>query len=156
MQVRRSVQIDAPPRAVWPVIAELEHELQWRSPWVLELEQLDDGELGPGTRIGGTTKVLGMTDSYVNEVTEYSPPRRYAWRGVEASGGIMGTGSYELEPLAGDRTRMTLSMDYRAEGLAARIQLPVVGLVGKRLIGRMLDQLAAYAEEHAAAEDQPG
>ncbi len=156
MHVRRSVEIDAPPQAVWPVVAELEHELQWRSPWVLELEQLGDGQVGPGTRIAGTTKVLGMTDTYVNEVTAYDAPRRYAWRGVDASGGIMGTGSYELEPLPGDRTRMTLTMDYRAEGLLARLQLPVVGLVGKRLIGRMLDQLAAYAEEHAAAHDQPG
>lgn len=150
MRVRRIVEIDASPDRVWPLVAELEHERQWRSPWVLALERLGEGPVGPGSRIAGTTRVLGRTDTYVNEVTEYTPPRRYAWRGVEASGGVTGTGVYELEPRAGgDRTRMALQLDYEGDGLLARLQLPVVGLVGWLVIGRMLVQLAEYAERQA-------
>lgn len=141
VRVRRSVLIDRQVEELWPLVTDLDDEQRWRAPWVRALEQLDDGPLGVGTRIHGTTRIGGSTETYVNEVSEYAPPRRYAWEGVEASGPVVGAGVYELEPAPDGRTWVTIENTYRATSLIGRLQLPVVRLVAGRIIDRMLSQL---------------
>lgn len=155
-RVRRHTTIDRPIEQVWPLVAELDGELRWRAPWVVALEQLDDGPVGPGTRIRGSTRIAGSTETYVNEVTELSPPWRYAWRGVEVSGAITSRGAYELESLQGGRTRVTVDVTYEPVSFVGRVQLPLVALVAGRIVGKMLSQLRHVASGAAEAPREQG
>lgn len=145
VRVRRSVLIDRQVEELWPLVADLDNERRWRAPWVRTLAQIGEGPVGVGTRIRGTTRIAGSTDTYVNEVTEYDPPRRYAWRGVEVSGPVIGEGVYELESAPDGRTRVTIENTYRARSWVGHLQLPLVRLVASRIIDRMLDQLDGLA-----------
>ena len=139
------VHIDRPPVAVWPHVSELGEELRWRRPYVTELSPQGD-PLEPGTRIDGTTHAFGATETYVNEVTEVEPHRRLAWRGVEASGGLMGKrGSYELER-EGSGTSFRLTMEYAPQGFWGRVQQPILALVLRFVLRRFLRQLKHVAE----------
>jgi Predicted integral membrane protein len=140
-QARKSTNINRSIEQVWPHLAETERELQWRSPYVLSLEVLDDGPVRVGSRVRGTTRIAGSTQSYVNEVTELTPPRRYAWRGVEVTGPVNGFGSYELEPTADGGTRVTLDLTYIPQGLMGRLQMPALRWFAPRILRRFLIQL---------------
>lgn len=155
-RVRKHTTVDRPIEQVWPLVAELDGELRWRAPWVVSLEHLDDGPVGPGSRIRGTTRIAGSSETYVNEVTELSPPRRYAWRGVEVSGAVTGRGAYELEPLEGGRTRVTLDLTYEPVSFVGRLQLPLVGLVAARIVGKMVGQLRHVAGGAGEAPREQG
>ncbi len=147
-RLRKEIHIDRAPSDVWPHVASLDEELRWRRPYVVELATNGD-PVAPGTRVEGTTRAFGITDTYVNEVTEAAAPRRLAWRGVEASGGLMGTrGAYELEP-EGAGTRFTLRMEYAPRGLAGRLQEPLLRLVLGRIGARFVRQLKGLAESTA-------
>jgi uncharacterized protein YndB with AHSA1/START domain len=145
LRLRKEISIDRPPADVWPHVSDLDEELRWRRPEVVALAA-DDDPLAPGTRVEGTTRAFGMTDTYVNEVIEVAPPHRLAWRGVEASGGVLGTaGSYDLEPERGG-TRFRLTMRYEPQGLSGRLQAPLLGLALRRIGGRFVRQLKELAE----------
>jgi uncharacterized protein YndB with AHSA1/START domain len=144
--VEKSIHIDRPPSEVWEHVSRLDEELRWRRPYVVKL--LADGDpLEPGTRIDGTTRAFGQTDHYASVVTEVEAPRRLAWRGVEVSGGLMGTrGRYELEPEAGG-TRFRLHMEYAPLGIAARLTQPVLAFALRRIGARFLRQLKELTED---------
>ena len=150
-RARRSIEIDRPIAEVWPFVANLEHELTWRAPWVVALEVEGGGALEVGSRVRGTTRILGQTDTYVNEITELSPPRRLAWRGVDVSGGVIGHGAYDLEPLGPDRTRFTLDLTYEAVDPSKRAELWMVGLMAPFALWKLTRQLRALVHERVPA-----
>jgi uncharacterized protein YndB with AHSA1/START domain len=145
LRMSEQVHIDRPPAEVWPHVSDLDEELRWRSPEVVELSA-DGDPLTPGARVEGTTRAFGQTETYVNEVTAVDPPRRLAWRGLEASGGLIGSaGSYELEPHA-DGTRFRLDMRYEPQDFWGRVQAPLLGVVLRRVGRRFVRQLKELAE----------
>ena len=146
VQVREATRIAAAPERVWPLVSDLDRELEWRSPYLRELALVGGEELAVGARVRGTTKVLGQTDTYVNEITGMEPRRRLAWRGIEASGGATSDGSYELAAEDG-ATRFTLEIFYEPKTLRARVSAPALKAVARRLVARtLLPQLRRAAE----------
>ncbi len=108
------------------------------------------GPIGPGTRFAGTTRILGLTGTYTTEVTAFEPCVRYAWRGIGASGPVMGVmGSYELAEAEGG-TRFRLTLEYTATSLLGALLLPglrfVAGMVLRRFV-RQLDELVTGAAQ---------
>jgi uncharacterized protein YndB with AHSA1/START domain len=145
LHLSKEVYIERPPAEVWDHVADLKEELRWRRPYVIGLDA-DGDPLAPGTRIAGTTRAFGQTDTYVNEVAEVVPPQRLAWRGVDASGALVGTaGAYELAP-QGEGTRFRLSIDYQPRGFAGRLQAPLLGLVLRWILARFMRQIKALSE----------
>lgn len=156
VKFRESATLDHPIEDVWSSVSSLDRELRWRAPWVVGLEQLDSGVIEEGTRIRGTTKAAGSTETYVNEVTEFDPPRHYAWRGLEVSGSIIGvSGAYVLEPIASDRTDVTIAIDYESTGLAGRLQMPIWRILGRRILRRFLRQLDEAAAPPPSTPGSP-
>ena len=141
------VVIARPPAAVWPLVADLERDQRWRQPWVVALEANGD-PLQVGTQITGTTRAFGQTDTYRNEITEVDPPHRLAWRGLEASGGLLGVrGAYELEA-RGEGTRFRLTITYEAQDLVGRLLAPVmVMFLRRRVVPRFMRQIRELAEQ---------
>lgn len=145
-QLSDHVLIQRPPAEVWPCVADLDLDQRWRRPYVVEL-QADGDPLVPGTTITGTTRALGVTDTYRNEITDVDPPRRLAWRGLEASGGLVGVhGAYELEPRAGTATRFRLTITYEARNLVGRMLSPAMAMFLRRVMRRFMRQVRELAE----------
>jgi len=153
VRVRSSTNIDRSIEQAWPHLAETERELRWRSPYVLSLEVLGDGPVRVGSRVRGTTRIAGSTQSYVNEVTELTAPRRYAWRGVQVTGPVNGFGSYELEPTADGGTRVTLDLTYVPRGLMGRLQMPALCWIAPRILRRFLVQLDDVVRAEVPSRD---
>lgn len=140
------VVIDRSPTEVWPCVADLELDRHWRRPFVTDL-RADRDPLGVGTLITGTTRAFGQTDSYTNEITAVDPPRRLAWRGLEASGGLLAVrGEYELVPHGGG-TQFRLTMSYEAQNFVGRLMAPVMVVFLRRVVApRFMRQIRALAE----------
>jgi uncharacterized protein YndB with AHSA1/START domain len=141
------VLIRRPPAEVWPCVADLDVERRWRRPYVTEL-RADGDPLEVGTQITGTTRALGETNTYRNEITEVDPPHRLAWRGLDASGGLLGVrGAYELEP-RGAGTRFRLTITYEALNLLGRVLAPATAAFLRwRVLRRFMRQIRELAEQ---------
>jgi hypothetical protein len=117
-----SVEIPRPPAQVFPWLLEEPLVPRWTG-HLKRYEQVDGGELGPGSRVRQVLEVSGRTIDVELEITAYQPPSgaetRFSTNGIEV------VSSYELEP-AGAGTRLTQTIEARPSGLTARLLVPVV------------------------------
>ncbi|MFP3854626.1 MAG: SRPBCC family protein [Anaerolineales bacterium] len=146
VRVSREIAIDAPPEEVWRHIEDPAKELKWRRPEVKDLETIGDGPVGEGTRYRGRTKIMGMTDDYVNEVVEFDPPNRIAWRYVESSGMMAANGHYMLIPTGDGGTRFEIVLEYHPTGFIGRLTEPIMPLLAGPILQRFAEQLKAESE----------
>jgi uncharacterized membrane protein len=144
--VEKQITIQAAPEDVWEYCGDANNELAWRKPWTAELTKLDEGPLKVGSQFHGVTKVMGQTDTYTNEVTEYDPPKRMAWESVDVSGPMTGKGSYTLEPVAEQTTRFTLAMTYMPRNMVGTLMQPLGKVIATRVIVRSLNNLKTLCE----------
>jgi uncharacterized membrane protein len=92
-------------------------------------------------------RVAGLPLSFEVEITEFTPPERFAWRSV---GGVPNRGCYRLTPIEGG-TRIHLTLAYRlpsrslekAVNLAAK---PLLHKLSRDIIGRVEAQLQAQRD----------
>ena len=153
--IEDEIVIDRPARDVWRwTVEDPERERQWRNldgTGVQELERLDDGPVEVGSRFRGTVKVgPGAPQAYTNVVTELEEHRLVAWETTEAEGALGGRGSYRLAPLdGGDRTRFSIELDYPPQSFLGTLQRPVVRLLGRPMIARMIAKLKRLVEAEA-------
>jgi uncharacterized protein YndB with AHSA1/START domain len=117
-----SVEVGRPPEDVFPWLLEEDRVPRWMGQ-VEEYRQLSDGPLGAGTRLRQTIELSGSRVSFELEVLRYDAPRaaeaRFETNGVEV------VNLYALEP-SGAATRLTMSMDAKANKFSARMLIPVV------------------------------
>lgn len=146
VRVSREIEIDAPPEEVWRHIEDPAKELQWRRPEVKELETVGQGPVGIGTRYRGRTKIMGMTDNYVNEVVEFDPPNRIAWRYVNSSGMMAANGHYLLMPIGDGMTRFKIVLEYHPMGFVGRLTEPFMSLLAGPVLQRFAENLKQMAE----------
>ena len=78
---------------------------------VEEVRQLDD------THLRWAAEIAGKRQEWEAEITEQRPDERVAWR---STSGTHNAGVVSFEPVDGSRTRVTVQMEYEAEGLAQR------------------------------------
>ena len=106
-----------------------------------------DGPAAVGTRIRGTSKILGRTFDWTMEVTEHESPTRFALKSVE--GKISFSAAYTLSP-EGDGTRLNYRLDADAGlgGVFGRIADPVVNKAYGRQIRADLETLSQILTEH--------
>ena len=87
MHHETSIEIAASPQLIWSTLSDVERWQEW-TPSVSEVERLDAGAFGPGSR--ARVKQPGMP-RLVWEVTEYVPGEVFSWAskapGVTTSGG---------------------------------------------------------------------
>jgi uncharacterized protein YndB with AHSA1/START domain len=142
--VRGSIVIDRPIERVWEWLNDDQHELVWRRPYLKELHR--SGPYAVGTRFEGINQGGGKVDHFIDEVTEYQPPTRIAWRQVTNAGNMPRAGSYTLEPEDG-RTKFTLDITFQFNGIA-RLAEPLMAVVAKNMLGpALLKQLKEAVEQ---------
>jgi hypothetical protein len=98
--------IDAPPDAVWAVLADTRGWADWDS-GVIEVE----GEARQGERIKIRSE-LNPKKAYPVKVVELDAPRRMAWKGGAPLGLFTGVRSYTLSPEGEGRTRFQMREEF--------------------------------------------
>lgn len=109
-EVRRGVDIDRPPAAVWAVLEDV-RRLPELSPSTVEVvgpERLER----PGQTFTQTVSLAGRRFTSEWEVLDIEPGRRLVIQGSVLPGTRYRM-TEDLEPLGADRTRLTLTMVYR-------------------------------------------
>lgn len=101
--VRTSVVIDAPPKAVWAVLEDLDSHVDWMAD-AAAITFTSDRRRGVGTRFDCETRIGPLRTLDRMTVTEWSPGRAM---GVRHEGIVGGTGRFTLRRARGGRTTVT-------------------------------------------------
>ncbi|MDQ2709509.1 MAG: SRPBCC family protein [Actinomycetota bacterium] len=100
-----AIEIDAPAPEVWAVLTDVTRWPEW-TPTMNEVRLRDGGKLGPASSAEIRQPRLPKA---VWTVTEFEDGHRFAWT---ASGpGVRTVGDHRVEPLAGDRCRVTIGIE---------------------------------------------
>jgi hypothetical protein len=96
-----------------------------------------------------TRRVPGGDRSMTYEITEHDPPRQSTFRVLD--GPIRAVGTISLEPVGdGSRSRLTLTVDFKGQGIAGRVLLPVARTQARKQIPKDQAKLKALLESGAA------
>jgi carbon monoxide dehydrogenase subunit G len=151
----RTLEIDAPPEAVWAVLARFMHIDEF-APAITSVDALTEGEDGVGSK---RRAHFDNGSSLVEEVTDWQANRSYRVRLSEMSAMPLREAHAELsvEPLDAARSRVTWGFDYRVK------YGPFGWLLGqtvmRRMMGGVLDGnltgLAEKVQSDRTADPQP-
>lgn len=146
MKVERSVDIAAPPQAVYDVIMDPNCLERWVTIHDA-LESAPDGQLEQGSELTQRLHLAGRGFTVHWTVVENRPARRVVWEGKGPMRSHAGV-TYELAQLdGGGRTRFTYTNEFALPGgPLGRIAGPVVGRVTAGELDRSLDRLRALVE----------
>ena len=139
-----SIVIDRPVEQVWAWLNDEQHDLVWRRPYLKELRRTGPYEVG--VKFEGINKGGWKAERFVNEVTEYVPRQRIAWRQLTDVATVPRAGSYTLEGSVG-HTKFTLEIEIGLPGIAKVLERPM-SAIAKRTVGpTLLKQLKEAIEK---------
>lgn len=131
--VEASVEVDAPPRRVWDVVADPTNLPRWDH-HILTVEGVPSDGLTEGSRYRTWIRFMGVR-AKVDTLVQVLEPERYAkslLRGI-----LEGTVETWLEPLDGQRTNLRHRVEYRfIGGPLGRVAARGVKLLGASLLLR--------------------
>lgn len=121
-QLTATVEVDAPPEAVWAVVSDLRRMPEF-SPELRRVVPLGRRTSGVGARILGINRRGLAVWPTTSRVTRWEPDRAVAWRTRESGA----TWVYELEPTAGGGTRVTSRRVLAAWSPGTTLLAPLIG-----------------------------
>ena len=142
MHHETSIEIAASPELIWSTLSDVERWPEW-TPSVSEVERLDAGDFGAGSRV--RVKQPGMP-RLVWEVTEYVPGKVFSW--ASKAPGVTITGGHRLVVDQGDRVTVTLTLDQ--EGFLAPVVWRLTGSRSRRYLQMEADGLKRRCESGGA------
>src|SRR2546430_2996023 len=114
-----TVEIDRPQAEVFAYLNELDRHPEWQED-LISSKIVSEGPVGVGARATDTRKVPGGPREMTYEVTQYDPPRKSSWQGLD--GPVRGAGAVNVEPVGdGSRSRVTLELDLKGHGIGVLI-----------------------------------
>jgi uncharacterized protein YndB with AHSA1/START domain len=121
--IKHSVEIDRKPEDVFAYVTDPSRFTEWQDA-VVRASRLDDGPVQRGSKISLTRRVGRREQTMESELTEYTPPRSYAFRVLD--GPVRARGNGTFEPLSnGERTRFTFELDFDGHGIG-KLLVPLV------------------------------
>ena len=118
-----SVEIDRSPEDVFRYVTDPSRFSEWQDQ-VVSARRLDDGAMDTGSRISLTRRMGKREQTMTSELTEFTPPRSYAFRVTDGPVRAIGRGVFE--PLdEGRRTRFTFDLDFEGHGIG-KLLVPLV------------------------------
>jgi uncharacterized protein YndB with AHSA1/START domain len=118
-----SAEIARPPEEVFAYVTDPSRLCEWQ--WGVVSGRMEGG--GPpaaGSRFTTTTRIGGAEQVSTLEITEFSPPQRWAARGVD--GPVRVIVQVTVDPLGdGTQSRVTLALDFEGHG-PGRMLVPLV------------------------------
>jgi uncharacterized membrane protein len=133
--VTESVEVAVPVRTAYHQWTQFEEFPRFMG-GVSEVRQVSDTQTHWVTTIGGVTREFDA------EITEQLPDRRVAWM---STSGMKQAGMVDIEPVAADRSRVTVRMDYEPRGIAEKAA-DAMGILTRQVRGD-LDRFREFIEE---------
>jgi uncharacterized membrane protein len=119
--ITHTVEISRPPKEVFDYLDQLPRHTEWQGSLV-DVKVQGGGPTAVGTRVTETRKGPGG-GQYTYEITEYDPPWRVAFKGLD--GAIRPSGKVRILPLDGlTRSRVQLELELEAHTGMGKFMLP--------------------------------
>lgn len=144
-RVTRDIVVDAPPSAVFEVLADPRQHGQFDGSGTVRSAIRGPERLSLGDRFGMSMR-LGVPYTISNEVVEFEQDRRIAWRHFGHH-----RWRYELEPVGEGSTKVTETFDWTTSRAPKVIELLGFPSSNARGIEATLPRLKAYVEGRAGA-----
>jgi uncharacterized protein YndB with AHSA1/START domain len=96
-----------------------------------------------GSTCTTTRRIGGREREVTSEVTELNPPKTWGVRGVD--GPIRSTVHVDVEPLAADRSRVTITLDFTGHGYG-KLLIPLVQRQSRAEMSRNMARLKTCLE----------
>ena len=96
-----------------------------------------------GSTCTTTRRIGGREREITSEVTEVNPPKTWGVRGV--GGPIRSTVHVDVEPLAADRSRVTITLDFTGHGYG-KLLIPLVQRQSRAEMSRNMARLKTCLE----------
>ncbi|MGI9333764.1 MAG: SRPBCC family protein [Gammaproteobacteria bacterium] len=135
--VESVIEINAPVDVVYGEWSKFEQFPQFMR-GVIEVTETD------ATHLHWLADIGGVTEEWDTEITENVPNQRIAWR---STSGSKNTGLIVFDPISNGTTRVSLTVDYRPEGIVESIG-DILGIVRRRIEGDL-----ERFKEHVEHED---
>jgi uncharacterized protein YndB with AHSA1/START domain len=118
-----SVEINRRLEDVFAYVTDPSHFTEWQDA-VVSAHAEGSGPLQEGTRIVLTRRTGKRERTMTSELTDYSPPRSYAFRVTDGPVRALGNGTFEAVG-DGDRTRFTFKLDFEGHGIG-KLLVPLI------------------------------
>jgi uncharacterized protein YndB with AHSA1/START domain len=118
-----AIEVARPPGEVFAYVTDPARLPEWQD-GVVSARMATDGPPRPGSRFTTTTRIGGAEQVSTLEITEISPPRVWAVRGLD--GPVRVRATVTVDPLEGGAgSRVTLTLDFSGHG-PGRMLVPLV------------------------------
>ena len=118
-----TVEIDRSPQDVFAYVTDPERFPEWQEA-VVRAHRIGDGPITQGTKVSLTRRMGRREQTMTSELTEYDPPRGYAFRVID--GPVRALGEGRFEPVDdGRKTRFTFDLDFEGHGIG-KLLVPLV------------------------------
>lgn len=118
-----SVEIARRPEDVFAYLSDPSRFTEWQEK-VVSASVEGDGTMRQGARMTMARRMGPRQQTFITELTEYSPPRSQAFRGV--AGPVRPVGKVRVDPLdSGERSRVTFEIDFEGKGFGKLLVLLV-------------------------------
>jgi uncharacterized protein YndB with AHSA1/START domain len=144
--ITHSVEIARSPEDAFAYVTDPSRFTEWQDA-VVSAHLEGDGPLREGSRLKMTRRTGRREQTLTTELTEYSPPRSYAFRGID--GPIRPIGKGNIEPVGdGERSRFTFELDFEGKGFG-KLMLPLVRRQARQELLETHDNLKKRLESSA-------
>lgn len=127
MQIRRTVETEAAPDAVFGYLSDFTTTTEW-DPGTISTERVE-GDGGVGTTYHNVSEFNGRRTELRYTVVEHQPPHRLVLRGENRT--VTAVDTMTIEP-RGSGTRVIYNADFELKGVA-RLATPFLGRAFKKL-----------------------
>jgi uncharacterized protein YndB with AHSA1/START domain len=118
------IEIARPPDEVYAYVTDPSRFPEWQHD-VLRVRIHGGHSPSVGSRFTTTRRIGPVEQTMTQEITELSPPRRWAARGVD--GPLRPSADVTVEPLeGGTRSRVTIVLDFEGQGIGKLLPLDVI------------------------------
>jgi carbon monoxide dehydrogenase subunit G len=122
-EIVESIDISRRPGDVFAYAADFSHFPEWQG-GVVSVRRENDGPVAVGSRAIVTRQAGPRELVRTEEITDLNPPRTWTVHG--GGGPLIAIAKVTIEPLdAGQRSRVTMALDFKAHGIG-RLLLPIV------------------------------
>lgn len=149
MRMYLSTTIDAPQEAVFAVVSDFSNAAKMISgiDSVEMLDQAKDGSaVGVGTRFKETRTMMGKQATEEMEVIEFDPPRSYTLSAISCGARFDSRVACDQESPGG--CRLSYDIDTTAISLFAKIMSPIMGVMMKGTMRKMMEKDLADIKAH--------
>jgi len=142
-----SIEISRRPEDVFSYVTDPARLAEWQESLVSARMQ-GDSPLGVGSRVTHVRRFGGRERTMTMEVTDYSSPSRFGFRGID--GPIRAVGKGAIEPLEdGTRSRVTMELDFKGHGVG-KLLVPLVRSQARKEMPRNQQHLKERLESSPA------